>query len=285
MIKMERLNFVVVGNLAYDYNYFPGRDGESKKEVINIGGATLYSGIPASIFTKVGIVAKVGEDYDLNIFNDYNFDLKGLKMVEGKTTVFTQIFTSEDGQERIFNEYVNPNTICLTSDIPSDYLNAKYIHVCTNYPKTQLELIKYLKNNSSAVVSTDTLEDYYYNDNDYKYIKKSFDLVDIAYIDKEFVKLFNCNAPIKIIKKGKEGCRYISNDKVFDSNAPICNFVVDKTGAGDCVTGVFGALKGLGYSDEKALQVAVNVATESIKDYGMFHLYEKRDNIKKLIKR
>jgi len=42
---------------------------------------------------------------------------------------------------------------------------------------------------------------------------------------------------------------------------------------------VFCALKSIGVDDEEALQTAVNVATDSIKDYGMFHLI-KKSNIK-----
>lgn len=277
---MDKIDFVVVGNLAYDYNFFPNR-GE---EVVNLGGATLYSGVPASLFVKVGIAAKVGEDYDFSVFDNLNFDLTGVKQVEGKTTVFMHEFLSDDGQERLFTEKVNPNTCLYSSDIPDEYLNAKYIHVCTNYPSVQYELVKYLKSNSNAVISIDTLEDYYYDDEQFEFIKKSFDLVDIAFIDKEFKKLFDCRSPIKIIKLGKDGCRFISNEKDFQVAVPFCDVVVDKTGAGDCVTGVFGALKALDYSDEEALQAAVNVATESIKEHGIFHLYNKELN-KELIKR
>lgn len=274
---MKKIDFVVVGNLSFDYNFFPDRD---KKEVMNLGGATLYSGIPASLFVKVGIAANVGEDYDLSIFDNLNFDITGIKQVEGKTTVFTQEFQSEDGQQRIFKEYVNPNTYLKPQDIPKQYLDAKYIHICTNYPDVQLELVKYLKENSNAILSIDTLEDYYYNSEQFEKIRESFDLVDIAFIDKEFNKLFNCKSPIKIIKLGKEGCKYISNEKSFKVAAPFCEYVVDKTGSGDCVTGVFGALKTLDYTDEEALQIAVNIATESIKGYGMFHLYERDLGIK-----
>lgn len=281
---MDKINFVVVGNMSYDYNYFPNRDGESLKEVMNYGGATLYSAIPASLFTKVGIVARVGEDYDLSILDNYNFDFRGIKRVEGPTTSFKQVFTSDDGQLRDFSEYVNDNTKNKVEDIPREYLDAKYIHVCTNYPDTQLEIVKYLKKQSNAILSIDTLEDYYYDKEKVKLIKESFDLVDIAFIDKEFVNLFDCKAKIKIIKLGKEGCKYISKDKTFDVKAPVCDFVVDKTGAGDCVTGVFDALKAIGRTDEEALQEAVNIATDSIKDYGMFHLYNEQYKCKKLIK-
>lgn len=276
---MENLNFVVVGNIAYDYNYFPNRDNEELKEVMNYGGATIYSGIPASIFATVGVAAKVGKDYNIDLLKKYNLDLTGVKVVDGKTTVFKQVFTSEDGQLRDFSEFVNPNTILKPEDIPNNYLNANYIHICTNYPEAQYELVKYLKENSRAVLSIDTLEDYYYDEKMFSIIKQSFDLVDIAFIDKEFEKLFNCKAKIKIIKLGKSGCKYISSDKIFSVQAPYCDFVVDKTGAGDCVTGVFCVLKSIGVNDEEALQTAVNYATESIKDYGMFHLI-KKPNIK-----
>lgn len=275
MIYINKLDFVVVGNISYDYNYFPNRDNEELKVVVNYGGATIYSAIPASIFTKVGISAKVGEDYSLDILRSYNLDLTGVKVVNGKTTMFKQVFTSEDGQLRDFSEFVNPNTVLLPEDIPNNYLNAKYIHVCTNYPEAQYELVRFLRNNSNAILSIDTLEDYYYDDKKIDIIKSSFDLVDIAFIDKEFKNLFDCKAPIKIIKLGKEGCQFISSNKTFGVKAPICDFVVDKTGAGDCVTGVFCALKSMGEDDEVALQMAVNVATESIKDYGMLSLVKR----------
>ena len=99
---MENLNFVVVGNISYDYNYFPNRDNEELKEVMNYGGATIYSGIPASIFATVGVAAKVGKDYNIDLLKKYNLDLTGVKVVDGKTTVFKQVFTSEDGQLRDF---------------------------------------------------------------------------------------------------------------------------------------------------------------------------------------
>lgn len=281
---METLDFVVIGNISYDYNYFPNRNNEELKEVMNYGGATIYSGIPASIFTKVGIAAKVGEDYDLDILKRFNFDLSGIKVVDGKTTMFKQVFKSDDGQLRDFSEFVNPNTVLRPVDIPNEYLKAKYIHICTNYPEAQYKLVKYLKENSNAILSIDTLEDYYYDNTKINIIKASFDLVDIAFIDKEFKKLYDCRANTKIIKLGKEGCKYISPNKEFVKKAPFCDFVVDKTGAGDCVTGVFCALKSIGVSDEEALQTAVNVATDSIKDYGMFHLAkkDKKSYIKRL---
>ena len=52
--------------------------------------------------------------------------------------------------ERDFSEFVNPKTVLRPSDIPSEYLKAKYIHICTNYPEAQYELVKYFKENQIA---------------------------------------------------------------------------------------------------------------------------------------
>ena len=75
-----------------------------------------------------------------------------------------------------------------------------------------------------------------------------------------------------MIKPGKRGCKFKSHEKTFTVESLLCDFVVDKTGAGDCETGVFCALKSIGKSNEETPQTAVNYATESIKNYGMFHL-------------
>lgn len=262
------VNCVIIGNTAFDINTFLARDNEDKKVVVNKGGACLYSLIPASIYTKVGTVTRIGEDFDKEFIEKLNIDKSGIKYVSGNVTKFLHTYLDEDGQERTFDAIVNDNTLIEESDIPKEYLNAKYIHVCTNFPDTQLKIIKYLKENSNAIVSVDTHEAYFEDPK----ILEVFNLADIAFIDKEFKNLFNCNAKIKIFKLGKKGCKYVSPEKEFSVQAPKCDFVVDKTGAGDCVTGVFLALKSLNYSDEEALQEAVNTATKSIKNYGMEHL-------------
>lgn len=61
-------------------------------------------------------------------------------------------------------------------------------------------------------------------------------------------------------------------NKMFGVDVQICDYVVDKTGAGDCVTGVFCIFKSIGTDDGETLQKAVNIATKSIKNYGMLHL-------------
>ena len=264
----KKIEAVIIGNSAYDVNTFLNRDNLKEKTVTNKGGACLYSLIPASLYSKIGVVTKVGTDFDLELFKKLNIDTLGLKIIKGNTTKFIHTYLDLEGQNRTFKAEVNEECMIKADDIPTEYLSAKYIHVATNFPEMQLEIVEYLKQKSNAIISIDTHEAYVDNPK----VLEAFNLVDIAFIDKEFKNLYKCEAKIKIFKMGKEGCKYVSNEKEFISKAPICNFVVDKTGAGDVVTGVFLALKSIGKEDKEALDLAVKVATESIKDYGVEHL-------------
>ena len=165
-------------------------------------------------------------------------------------------------------------------DFPEEYFKAKYIHIATNFPKIQNSFIDLIRKKSNAIISIDTHEAYMETDSEY--IKKVFDKVDIAFIDKEFTNLLDCNAPIKIIKMGKSGCKYIDSTEEFIVNANETN-VVDKTGAGDVVTGVFLAMMSKTNDKKKSLEEAVKMATESIKKYGVDELCNLKNN-KKIIK-
>lgn len=260
---------VIIGNIAYDINTFPARNN---KRVVNLGGACLYSAIPASIFYKVGIVSRVGNDFNLKYLERFNLDTQGVKIIENEaTTRFYHKILSKDGQEREILGDVNPNLTVNPTDIPESYFNASHIHIATQDPQTQLRLINEIRKKSKAKISIDTISEFA----DDSMLRQVFDLVDIAFIDKEFVNLLDCKAPIKIIKLGKEGCIYIGNNNGFIQKANVIEDVVDKIGAGDCLNGVFINLIGNGEDYKDALKIAVNTATESIKDYGILSLYKK----------
>jgi sugar/nucleoside kinase (ribokinase family) len=263
---------IIIGNIAFDVNTF---QNSNNKVIVNNGGACLYSAIPASLFTRVGIVSRVGYDFPIDILDNYNIDLKGLKIIkDSKTTRFHHTYLSLDGKNRTFFEEVYKDTIVNSNDIPNEWFNAKYIHIATNFPPIQLEIIKKVKANSNSIISVDTHEAYI--DEYSEIIKEIFDMADIAFIDKDYNFLLNCNAPIKIIKCGKKGCTYIDKDKSFNIPAQAIENVVDKTGAGDCLTGVYLALLSKKCIEKYALKKGVEIATISIMDYGVEHLKDIR---------
>ena len=263
----NKIKVVIVGNIAFDVNTFPGRDNGKDLIIVNNGGAGYYSLIPASLFTKVGIVSRVGYDFDISLLKDENIDLTGLKIVkDSPTTKFHHTYISKDGQTRTFKPEVYQDTVIDVNDFPEEYYDADYIHIATNFPYMQKKFIDEIRKKSKAIISIDTHEAYM--EKEANYIKNIFNSVDIAFIDKEYKTLLDCDAPIKIIKKGKQGCEYISKDKRFSAKVTESE-VVDKTGAGDVVTGVFIAMLSKGYTPEESLKIAVETATKSIKDYGV----------------
>ncbi len=130
-----------------------------------------------------------------------------------------------------------------------------------------------IRKKSKAIISIDTHEAYM--EKEAHYIKEIFDSVDIAFIDKEYKELLDCKAPIKIIKMGKLGCKYQHKNNSFISQAPKSN-VIDKTGAGDVVTGAFLATMAETNNPKKSLDIAVNLATKSIGDYGVDFLIKNK---------
>lgn len=271
---MENPKVVIVGNIAFDVNTFLSRNNGKEKIVVNRGGAGYYSLIPASLFTRTGIVARVGIDFDLSTIRHSNIDLTGLKVIENTTTTkFHHTYLDDDGQIRTFKAEVCKETMITPEDFPEEYYGAQYIHIATNFPFMQKRFLDMIRQKSSAIISIDTHEAYMEQESDY--IKGIFDAVDLAFIDKEYEKLLDCKAPVKIIKMGKKGCKYQYRDKSFTISAKESD-VIDKTGVGDVVAGAFLAMIANNHSPKESLRTAVKLATKSISDYGVDFLVEKQ---------
>lgn len=266
-IKPQSPKLVIIGNIAYDIIDFSKLE-EKRPNIVDIGGACVFSTVPASLFHRVGMVGKIGKDLDISQFYDYNIDLSGVKTLDIPTTRFYTIWNTADGQDRTVTGTVQPEMEVGSSDIPKNFLGAKHFHLTTATPEKQLELIEFLRQNTDATISADTIDEFAKQPN----CKKVFDSVDIAFIDKEYTELLDCKAKTKIIKYGKKGCLYYSKDKQFPVYSQVIEDVVDKTGAGDCLNGTFLNLLVNGESEEVALRTAVDLATESIKQHGILGL-------------
>lgn len=269
--KNLNFNLVVIGNTAFDTKEYIIQNKKRKKD---IGGACLYSALPASLFYNVGIVTKVGKDFDLNKIKEYQLNIEGLKVINESTTHFYTKFYNKNGQESSTLGDVSNNMTLNFNDIPKKFLEAKHIHFTTSEPKNLLKMIRQVKKHSKAKISVDT-NNYFSN---MKETEEIFNIADIAFIDKEFTNLLECEARTKIIKLGEEGCILKTSKKEFFQPAIIKENVKDKLGAGDCLNGVFINLIANGVKEEDALRKAVEVATLSIDDYGII-------NIKKLYKK
>lgn len=266
--KDKSPNLIIIGNIAYDILDFSKLQNK-RESITDIGGACIFSSVPASFFSRVGIVGKIGKDFDITRLFGYNIDLSAIQKLDIPTTRFYTVWNTEDGQDRTVTGQVEKEMEVGNRDIPRRFLDAKHFHLTTATPERQLELIEFLRNNTRATISVDTIDEFAIQPK----CKEVFDSVDIAFIDKEYENLINCKAPVKIIKCGKKGCIYHSKNKTFVacSNVVADKDVVDKTGAGDCLNGVFLNLIINGVAEEQALRTAVKVATESIKYKGIMN--------------
>src|SRR6478752_4962068 len=87
------MSLIVIGSVAYD-----GVETPHGKVDRMLGGAATYISLSASYFTKVGVVAVVGEDFakeDTDLLAGHGVDLEGLERVAGKTFFWKGKYTPD----------------------------------------------------------------------------------------------------------------------------------------------------------------------------------------------
>src|ERR1700758_2009027 len=132
------MSILVVGSVAFDDVTSPSG---SVKNIL--GGAATYFSLAASYFTKVRVVAVVGEDFGPDqekIFRDHKIDTRGLERANGKTfrwggsysdnlneakTTFTDLNVFETFQPRIPKEYEDTDFLFLANIQPTLQANVR----------------------------------------------------------------------------------------------------------------------------------------------------------------
>jgi len=128
------MSLVVVGSVAYD-----GVETPHGRVPRMLGGAATYIALSASYFTKVRIVAVVGDDFaqeDTDLLLRHKIDLEGLERVPGKTFFWAGKY-SPDMNDRetlttdlnVFAEF-NPK-------LPASYLTEPYLMLGNIQPGLQ----------------------------------------------------------------------------------------------------------------------------------------------------
>ncbi len=259
------IDLLVIGNLAFD------KISSGNKTNTVTGGAAFYSSIGASFFNqRVGVVSRIGEDYPLDTFRKKEISIAGIKVLSDKNS---DIFYCTSVVSNETNCFVGDNIdagagICF-EDIPADFMDVKYIHVATMNPLQQLGILKKLKNSSKAKISIDTCQDYIIQDR--KSLEEAIKLSDIVFLNDLEQELLNVNNKDIVIKKGKLGAVAIIGGREYSADAPAVE-VIDTIGCGDILAGAFLGQMCTGVKIGKALQNAVNLASNKARDYGARYL-------------
>jgi len=263
-------DLIIIGHLAFEKIKNP----LGEKNVL--GGAGHYGIIPASLFSKkVGIVSRVGKDYDFKFLRKLKIDFTGVKKVMSQKTAQFSLDYKNNFSDREVGLQFNAASSLSPKDIPPSYFNSKFIHIATNLPQNQLKFINFLRGKTRAKLSIDTLEQYIQKWPNL--VQEALSRVDLIFINKkEKTLLKKLKNKILIIKKGPEGAEYVSASQRISVKAPKIQPVVDTTGSGDVLASVFLVYLAKGRSIKESLQIAVNTASESVKDFGVESLLKMR---------
>lgn len=265
MTESAKINVAIIGDLAIGENITPSGSKTSP------GGAAYYSMIGAVNFSpNIGIVAKIGDDFERKILEDRGVDARGVKQISGKSCRFIAIQHEDNTREVIAErgvaETVDPKIM------PRDYLSAQFIHLATQLPEHALIWLEYLRGHPA--ISVDTFEDFVelYPEES----KKMLDLAGMIFINLTEYKalgLTEHSYPHKpvVLKLGKDGVIYRSPKETISIPA-LKVTTVETSGAGDVLAGAFLTLLSLGVSTATALEKATHLASQSVTQFGVEHL-------------
>lgn len=263
---MREIDLAIVGDVAWNQDITPKRTAKSP------GGAAYYSAVGAAHFSRdVGVVAKIGQDFDLNLLRRRGIDTTGVFVVPGGQTCEFVITQFRDNS-RTFQANRGVSETVDTEIFPSSYLSARYVHLPTQLPEHSLAWLDFLKSHNS--VSVDSFE---------AFVKQSpgltlemFRRASLIFTNETEIQAIRqfgeatVDKPM-ILKKGGRGACYIDSDETIMVSAPNVKSV-ETTGAGDVLAGAFLALRAQGVPIRSALEQAVQTASLSVTEFGVEHI-------------
>jgi cytidine kinase len=276
---------LVVGSVAFDTIETPRGSAP-----FVLGGAASYFSVAANFFTKVALVAVVGEDFPdehREFFRSQNIDTKGLVTQKGGKTFYWKGRYHEDLNTRDTLE-VHLNVIAdYQPELPQDYRSIPYIFLANSSPVTHLKVLSQMK--KPAMVMADTmdfwietqretllqllpkLDGFVLNDSEAKLLTAEDNLIVAG------EKVRAMGPKFVIVKKGEHGAILFSKDGIVVLPAfPSAN-VVDPTGAGDSFAGgIMGHLAADPDTEpgrlRRSMAYGTVLASLTIEDFGLDRL-------------
>ena len=225
----------------------------------------------ALIGRRAGLVATVGQDFDLAPLRSRPVDLDGVTELPGPSAKLW-VRQYDDGS-RSFSAELGVAEVVRTGTFPARYLDACYVHLGTAPPDQQLTWLEYLhERGCRALISADMFGHYVAT---YPTASREVcDSVDLIFMNQaEYDGLYgDAQLPVPkaplIVKRGPSGARLIVDGHPQEVEAPVPQ-LVDPIGSGEVLAGVFLALRAEGLPERTALKYAVGAAASCVADYGV----------------
>jgi sugar/nucleoside kinase (ribokinase family) len=242
----QAMSLVVVGSVAYDAIETP----YGKRER-TLGGACTYIALSASYFTKVSIVAVIGDDFareDHAFLASRNIDLEGLEQAPGKTFFWSGVYSADMNDRTTLQTDLNVFAD-FKPKLPESYKDDPYLLLGNIQPELQKNVHGQMKQLRFAGGDTmnfwiesyrdqlvDTIRDWDFlliNDSEARMLAGENNLRKAAN------KILDMGPNTLVIKRGEYGALLFRRDTLFMVPGYLLEEVFDPTGAGDCFAGGF----------------------------------------------
>jgi len=275
------MGILVVGSMGLDTVETP-----HGKVTDALGGAATYFSVSASYFTKVNLVAVVGNDFPkqhIDLLKKHKIDVDGLQQVEGKTFRWSGHYMKDLNEAQTLNTELNVFA-GFDPQLPEKYTKAEYVFLANIDPVLQLKALKQVK--KPKLIALDTMN--FWIQGKLKELKATLRHIDILVINETEAKMLACEKNLMkaaqkifglgpkglVIKRGEYGAMHVTKNSEFALPALPLEKVCDPTGAGDTFAGGFmGFIAKSNKVDDQTLKKAVVygsvMASYNVEDFSL----------------
>jgi sugar/nucleoside kinase (ribokinase family) len=238
---------LVVGSVAFD-----GIETPFGKVERALGGAATYFALAASHFTKVRVVAIVGDDFtekDKSVFRTRGIDLDGLEHATGKTFFWAGRYSQNMNERTTLATELNVFAD-FRPTLPDSYCDSSHIFLANIDPTLQRSVLKQVRVKPKAV-GLDTMN--YWIDRTPAELRETLKHTQILMINDDETRqltgehnlmraakhVFKMGPKTLVIKRGEHGALMVHDKFLFSVPAYPLEEVHDPTGAGDAFAGGF----------------------------------------------
>lgn len=270
------MDVVTIGHASIDLVKYRGN---AKTQ---LGGAAIYSAMASKIFSKTGVVSRVGRDFPgefYSVLREAGIYTYGLKKTRGRSTSFT-IEYDDYGVAHYTSYDLNVGVYIRPKDIPTDYLRAKAFHLAPMAATKQKLFIDFLRRNSKAKISMNTHIGYFQ-----RYRRKLMELiplVDVFTLNDEEAKALtrekSLNRSINALRKtphneiiittGPGASIILEDGEISISHSQYQPRIIDLTGCGDAFAGAYISSYLKAKDALKAASIANSVASIAATDWN-----------------
>jgi sugar/nucleoside kinase (ribokinase family) len=234
------------------------------------GGSGLAAAFAAAaLLDDTGLVAQVGDDFDLDVLEVLRIGREGVTVLPGASARFR--IEQPRGGRLSFRSDLGVAAEPGFDSFPEPYLHARHVHLGSAPPDQQGAWLEFLRaKGCQAQISVDMFEPFVAAEP--RACRATCARADLIFLnDAEYRGLYDGqpHPPVPVIRKyGPGGAEFLAPDGRFLIPAPAAD-EVDPIGAGEILAGAFLALRARGLTAEQALTYAVAVAARSVTEFGV----------------